>query len=89
MDNENYNLEIKYLTNEIMDTKWGKIDCMIFQPKMQEGRVFEDSEKMKIWITDDANHLLLKVETEIWAGTIKAVLEDYKELKHPISIIEE
>ena len=44
---------------------------------------------MKIWITDDANHLLLKVETEIWAGTIKAVLVDYKELKHPISIIEE
>jgi len=87
MDDENYNLEIKYLANEMMDTKWGKIDCMVFQPKMQEGRVFEDEEKMKIWITDDANHLLLKVETEIWAGTIKAVLEDYKKLKHPLSII--
>jgi|TARA_B110000914_G_scaffold13133_1_gene10340 hypothetical protein len=87
MDDENYNLEIKYLTNEIMDTKWGKIDCMVFNPKMQEGRVFEDGEKIKIWITDDANHLLLKVETEIWAGSIKAVLEDYKELKQPLSII--
>jgi hypothetical protein len=87
MDDENYNLEIKYLTNEIIDTKWGKIDCMVFNPKMQEGRVFEDGEKIKIWITDDANHLLLKVETEIWAGSIKAVLEDYKELKQPLSII--
>jgi hypothetical protein len=87
MDDENYNLEIKYLTNEIMDTKWGKIDCMVFNPKMQKGRVFEDEEKIKIWITDDANHLLLKVETEIWAGSIKAVLEDYKELKQPLSII--
>jgi len=87
MDDENYNLEIKYLANEIIDTKWGKIDCMIFQPKMQEGRVFEDGEKMKIWITDDANHLLARVETEIWAGTIKAVLEDYKKLKYPLSII--
>jgi len=89
MDDENYNLEIKYLANEIIDTKWGKIDCMIFQPKMQEGRIFEDGEKMKIWITDDANHLLLRVETEIWAGTIKAVLEDYKKLKYPLSIIGE
>ena len=89
MDDKNYNLEIKYLANEIMDTKWGKIDCMVFRPKMQEGRVFEDGEKMKIWITNDANHLLLKVETEIWAGTIKAVLEDYKELKQPLSIIGE
>ena len=87
MDDENYNLEIKYLANEIIDTKWGKIDCMVFSPKMQEGRVFEDGEKMKIWITDDANHLLLKVEAEIWVGTIKAVLADYKELKQPLSII--
>jgi hypothetical protein len=89
MDDENYNLEIKYLTNEIMDTKWGKIDCMVFNPKMQEGRVFEDGEKIKIWITDDANHLLLRVEAEVWAGTIKAILDDYKELKHPLSIIGE
>jgi hypothetical protein len=89
MDDENYNLEIKYLANEIIDTKWGKIDCMVFQPKMQEGRVFEDGKKMKIWITDDANHLLLRVETDIWAGTIKAVLDDYKKLKHPLSIIRE
>ena len=89
MDDENYLLEIKYQKNEILDTKWGKIDCMIFQPKMQEGRVFENGEEMKIWISDDTNHLLIKVETKIWAGTIKAVLDDYKELKYPLSIIGE
>ncbi len=89
MDDENYYLEIKYLQNEILETKWGKINCMTFQPKMQEGRVFEDGEEMKIWISDDHNHLLLKVETKIWTGTIKAVLDDYKELKYPLSIIGE
>jgi len=89
MDDENYYLEIKYLVNETLDTKWGKLDCMVFQPKMQEGRIFEDGEEMKIWISDDDNHLLLRVETKIWTGTIKAVLVDYKELKHPLSIIGE
>ena len=89
MDDENYYLEIKYLQNEILETKWGKVDCMAFQPKMQEGRVFEDGEEMKIWISDDANHLLLRVETKVWAGTIKAVLDDYKELKYPLLIIGE
>ena len=89
MDDENYLLEIKYQKNEILDTKWGKLDCMVFQPKMQEGRVFENGEEMKIWISDDTNHLLVKVETKIWAGTIKAVLDDYKELKYPLSIIGE
>ena len=89
MDDENYFLEIKYLKNEIIDTKWGMVDCMVFKPKMQEGRVFEDGEEMKIWITDDKNHLLLRVETKIWAGLIKAVLEEYKNVKYPLTIIEE
>ena len=89
MDSENYRLEIKYLFNEIINTKWGKIDCMVFKPKMQEGRVFQDEEQMKIWITDDANHLLLRVEAKIWAGTIRAVLAGYKKLKYPLSIIGE
>ena len=89
MDDENYFLEIKYLKNEVIKTKWGKIDCMVFKPRMQEGRIFEDGEEMKIWISDDKNHLLLRVETKIWTGIIKAVLQDYKYLKHPLSIIEE
>ena len=89
MDDENYFLEIKYLKNEIIDTKWGKIDCMVFKPKMQEGRIFEDGEEMKIWISDDKNHLLLRVETKIWTGLIKAVLQEYKHVKYPLSIIEE
>ena len=89
MDDENYFLEIKYLKNEIIETKWGKVDCMVFKPKMQEGRIFEDGEEMKIWITDDKNHLLLRVETKIWTGLIKAVLEEYKHVKYPLTIIEE
>jgi len=88
MDEENYFLEVSYLNNEVIETEFGKVDCMVFKPKMQEGRVFEDGEEMKIWISDDKNHLLLKVETKIWAGTIKAVLVDYKELKFPLSIIQ-
>jgi len=88
MDEENYLLEIKYLQNAVIDTKWGKVDCMVFQPRMQEGRIFEDGEEMKIWITDDKNHLLVRVETKIWTGLIKAVLQEYKHLKYPLSIIE-
>ena len=88
MDDENYLLEIIYLYNETIETKWGKINCMVFKPKMQEGRVFEDGEQMKAWISDDTNHLLIKVETKIWAGTVKAFLTDYEYLKKPLSIIE-
>ena len=87
MDEEEYTLEIKYLYNEMLPTRWGNIECMVFKPIMQEGRIFEDGEQMKVWITNDENHLLMKVETKIWAGTIKAILSDYKSIKHPLSIL--
>lgn len=88
MDEENYFLEVLYLNNEVLETEFGQVDCMVFKPKMQEGRVFEDGEEMKVWISEDRNHLLMKVETKIWAGVIKAVLVEYKELSFPLSIVE-
>jgi hypothetical protein len=86
MDEENYSLEILYLKDEKVKTNFGEVNCMVFKPKMQEGRVFEDGEEMKIWISDDRNHLLIKVETQIWAGIIKAILVKHQGVKYPLSI---
>ena len=86
MDEENYSLEILYLKDEKVKTSFGEVNCMVFKPKMQEGRVFEDGEEMKIWISDDRNHLLVKVETQIWAGIIKAILVKHQGVKYPLSI---
>ena len=86
MDEENYSLEILYLKDEKVKTSFGEVNCMVFKPKMQEGRVFEDGEEMKIWISDDRNHLLVKVETQIWAGSIKAILVKHQGVKYPLSI---
>ena len=87
MDEENYFLEILYIKNEFVNTNFGKINCMVFKPKMQEGRVFEDGEQMKVWISDDKNRLLIKVETQIWAGKIEALIEKCQHIKYPLSII--
>ncbi len=86
MDEEIYLLEILYLYNQKIKTKFGKINCMVFKPKMQQGRVFEDGEDMKIWISDDKNRLLVKVEAKILVGTIKALLVGCQKVKYPLSI---
>ena len=86
IDEENYSVEVVYLRNEKVKTNFGEINCMVFKPKMQEGRVFQDGEKMRLWISDDRNNLLVKVETQIWAGTIRAILRKCKEVKYPLSI---
>lgn len=89
MDEEVYILEVIHLYNEMISTNFGKINCMVFKPKMQEGRVFKEEEGMKIWISNDKNRLLVKVEAKIWAGTIKAKLIGYQKTKYPLSIIKE
>ena len=89
MDEENYILEVSYLYNEVLETEFGKINCMVFKPKMQEGRIFRDGEKMKIWISDDTNHLLLKVESKIWAGMLKAEILEAEGLKTPLICVNE
>lgn len=89
MDEENYFLEILYLYNETINTIFGKINCMVFEPKMQEGRIFKEKESMRIWISNDKNRMLIRAEAEIWVGTIKANLIGYQKTKYPLSIIKE
>jgi len=88
MDEEIYPMQIKYEKNELVKTKWGKVNCMVFVPQLQEGRVFKDNESMKIWISDDENKVMIKIETKIIIGTIKAELSSFKGLKNPLSITE-
>tara|TARA_Y100001934_G_C12149097_1_gene676379 strand:+ start:80 stop:838 length:759 start_codon:yes stop_codon:yes gene_type:complete len=86
MDEEIYPMQIKYLKNELVRTKWGKINCLLFVPQLQVGRIFKDEEEMRIWISDDENKLMIKVETKIIVGSIKAELSSFEGLKNPLSI---
>ena len=88
MDEEIYPMQIQYVKNEVIKTKWGKINCLVFTPLLQEGRVFKDAIGMRIWISDDENKLMIKAETKIIVGVIKAKLSSFKGLKSPLSITE-
>jgi len=88
MDEEIYPMQIKYVKNEVIKTKWGKINCLVFTPLLQEGRVFKDAIGMRIWISDDENKLMIKAETKIIVGVIKVELSSFKGLKSPLSITE-
>ena len=86
LDEENYNTEVEYLGTEIIETKIGKIRCLKLCPKVQVGRVFKNEDDLTIWVSDDKNHLLVKVEMGIWVGSIKATMTSAKNIKFPLSI---
>lgn len=86
-DNENYVFKLKYLGKEIINSKFGKIECMKFRPLVQSGRVFEEQESVTLWVSDDKNRLPIRLQADILVGSIKADLENFKNLKHPFEIV--
>ena len=83
-DDETTKFKLKFLGREDIKTKFGKVSCMMFRPYVQAGRVFKEDESLTVWISDDKNKLPLKVQASLAVGSLKAELEKYKGLKHPL-----
>jgi hypothetical protein len=85
LDNEVYHLYLRYLGKEKVKTKYGKFRAIKFKPLLVKGTLFEGGEKMTVWVSDDPNHIPLRVESPIIVGTIKIDLMQYKNLRYPLS----
>lgn len=71
VDDEVWDLKIKFLGKEVVNSDIGKINCLKFCPVVQKGRVFKKEEDLTLWISDDANHVPVRAQGEILIGSIK------------------
>ncbi|GAC1440313.1 MAG: DUF3108 domain-containing protein [Sediminibacterium sp.] len=85
LDNEIYNLYIKYAGREIIKTKYGKFRAIKFKPLLVKGTLFQGGEKMTVWVSDDPNHIPLRIESPIVVGSVKVDMMQYKNLRYPLS----
>ncbi|UAY51796.1 DUF3108 domain-containing protein [Ferruginibacter albus] len=85
LDDQVYHLYIRYLGKEVVKTKYGKFNAIKFKPLLIKGTMFEGGEKMTAWVSDDPNHLLLRIESPITVGTVKVDMYGYKNLRYPLS----
>jgi hypothetical protein len=85
LDNELFPSYFKYLGKEIVQTKFGKFKAIKIAPLLVKGAVFEGGERMTIWVTDDENHIPIRIETPIIVGSIKVDMKSYEGLRHPLS----
>lgn len=86
-DKENYKFRLKFLGREVLDTKFGKVPCLIFRPYVQAGRVFKEKESLTVWVTDDDNKMPMLIKADLAVGSLKASLSEFKGLKHSFKII--
>ena len=85
-DNETTKFKLKFLGNEDIKTKFGVVSAMMFRPLVQSGRVFKEEESLTVWISDDQNKIPLRIKADLAVGSIKADLEAFKGLKHPLKV---
>ena len=85
LDNQVYNIYIRYLGKETIKTKYGKFRAIKFKPLLVEGTIFSGGEKMSVWVSDDANHIPLRIESPINVGSVKVDMMQYRNLRSPLT----
>lgn len=85
LDDEIYHLYLRYEGKENVKTKYGKFRAIKFKPLLIKGTIFQGGENMNVWISDDANHLLLRAESPISVGSIKVDMMGYRNLRYPLT----
>ncbi|HEY0356529.1 MAG TPA: DUF3108 domain-containing protein [Flavisolibacter sp.] len=87
LENEVHNLYIRYIGKEQVQTRYGTFNAIKFKPLLVEGTIFSGGEKMTVWVTDDANRVPVRIESQILIGSVKVDMMGYKNLRHPLSIV--
>lgn len=80
MDSQVYPFKLRYLGKDVLKTKFGKINTLVFRPLVQSGRIFKAEESVTIWITDDANKIPIKMQADLSVGSLRAELQHYQGL---------
>lgn len=74
-----YPLVVKVLKKERIKTSAGKFDCIVVEPQIRgEGIFVSKGKSLKVWLTDDAYKMPVKMQTEVFIGSVYAELLAYQ-----------
>ncbi|MBN4070527.1 DUF3108 domain-containing protein [Olleya sp. AH-315-F22] len=88
-DKENFGFKLKYLGEEVLRTKFGKVKTLKFRPYVMAGRVFKEEESLTLWVSNDKNRIPLRIKADLAIGSLRADLIAFKGLKHSFKIVVE
>ena len=86
LDEEVFNLNFEYLGKDPakLVNGLGKFKAFRISPTVIKGRIFDEDQRMKIWISDDNAKVPLFIETPLAVGTVKVILQKYENLLYPL-----
>ncbi len=85
LDNEVYNMYLRYQGKETIKTRYGKFKAIKLKPLLVKGSLFEGGENMTVYVSDDANHVPIRIESPLLVGSVKIDLMSYQNLRYPLT----
>lgn len=83
-DDELFPFNIRYKGKEEIRTKFGRINCLRFDPVVIPGRIFKTEDDMTIWLSDDGNSIPIRVRFDLIILSLRIEIEQYANLKYPL-----
>ena len=69
-----WNVEVQVLRKEKISIPEGTFDTLVVKPLMKSEGIFSRKGDILIWLTDDAKHIPLKMQTKVVVGSVTATL---------------
>ncbi len=84
-DDTIYNMKVRYRGKDVVKTKHGKINVIKLNPVLPPGnKMFKEEESIRIFVSDDTNKVPVKVEVDLWIGSMAMDLKQNSGLKQPL-----
>jgi hypothetical protein len=84
-DKESYATKIRYRGREVIRTKLGRIKAIKLNPVLPENKLFKDDNSIRIWVSDDANRVPIRIEVDLWVGSMIMEMRKYNGVKQEFS----
>ncbi len=85
IDDSMFPFQLRVDKIENLKTKFGTISAIKITPMVLSGRVFKAKESVKMWVSNDRNHVPLLVEAELAVGSLKASIDNYSGVKYRLN----
>jgi hypothetical protein len=83
-DEEAFDMVVTYKGRETVNTKAGKIKAIKLVPDMPKNKLFDGENAITVYLSDDKNKIPVLIQAEMFVGSIKVELYEYKNLKHKV-----
>ncbi|MBI5219863.1 MAG: DUF3108 domain-containing protein [Bacteroidia bacterium] len=80
-DDRIYPLKIRFRGDETIESRFGKINCLRFSPEVEPGRVFDTKDDLDVWISNDENYIPIRIQLNLFVGSVKCDLVEYAGLQ--------